>query len=195
VDESSAIIDVGVTLMKCARVGSRACGKLSHLTFARLQGVQFRCPKGQHNDLATAFFSTADGILGRMFSVGQDYAGHTLNNSPGFTQRSLLIYAAVYLVMMALTSCICLPAGLFMPSILLGASSGLLAGVFLHQVLPPHWHIQPGVLHLQLFCDNITTQVNLGLISRSLARILDTQSIQTNQFEGGHHANAWTHLG
>ena len=112
-----------------------------------MQPVAFLCPEGQHNDLATQFFSTCDGLLGRLFSVGQDWEGHReLDNAVGFTNRSLLIYAAVYLVMMALASGVCVPAGLFMPSIMLGASSGLTAGLLLQRYLSPSWHIQPGTL-------------------------------------------------
>lgn len=110
-----------------------------------MQPVAFLCPEGQHNDLATSFFSTCDGLLGRMFSVGQDFEGHhELDHAVGFTNRSLLIYAAVYLLMMALASGVCVPAGLFMPSIMLGASSGLTAGLMLQKYLSPSWHIQPG---------------------------------------------------
>jgi H+/Cl- antiporter ClcA len=146
-----------------------------------LQGVRFRCPEGQHNDLATAFFSTADGLLGRMFSVGQDYAGHTqLNNSPGFTQRTLLIYAAVYLIMMALASGVCVPAGLFLPSILLGASSGLTAGLTLQQVLPPHWHIQPGALPLQTHTQVATVTGKFGNKISKLHRALEADTVTPN---------------
>jgi chloride channel 7 len=110
-----------------------------------MQPIRFHCPEGQHNDLATSFFSTDDQLLGRLFSVGQDYQGHTQGAvTPGFTMRSLVIFCLIYLVMMALASGICVPAGLFMPSIILGASGGLTVGLLLQEYLPPHWHIQPG---------------------------------------------------
>ena len=110
-----------------------------------LQGVQFRCPDGQHNDLATAFYTTDDNLLDRWFSVGQDFdkASPESTATAGFTHASLGMYSGVYLIMMALASGICVPAGLFMPAIMLGASMGLNVGLGLQAWLP-HWHIQPG---------------------------------------------------
>jgi H+/Cl- antiporter ClcA len=111
-----------------------------------VQPIRFHCPEGQHNDLATSFFSTVDKLLGCMFSVGQDYEGHTqLSVTPGFTIQSLMTFCGLYLAVMALAAGICVPAGLFMPSIVAGASGGLTVGLLLQQHLPPHWHIQPGV--------------------------------------------------
>jgi hypothetical protein len=46
--------------------------------------------------------------------------------------------------MLALGAGVCVPAGMFMPAVMLGAASGLAAGVFLQQNLPPSYHIQPG---------------------------------------------------
>ena len=110
-----------------------------------MQGLQFTCAEGKHNDLATAFYSTDDNLLDRMFSVGQDFSSGTPTStqSAGFSHSSLFIYSVVYLITMALASGICIPAGLFMPAIMLGASMGLNAGLYLQAWLP-HWHIQPG---------------------------------------------------
>jgi Voltage gated chloride channel len=115
-------------------------------TRGAVQAANFTCPEGQHNDLATAFYNTDDNLLSRFFSVGQDYNAAHDNTTPGFTPRSLLIYSSIYLVMMALASGICVPAGLFMPAVMLGASAGLNCGLFLQRHLPPSWHIQPGAL-------------------------------------------------
>ena len=111
---------------------------------SRVQPPFFKCPEGKHNDLATAFFSTCDKLLGTMFSVGQDInSPGTTDHNPGYSQASLITFSAVYLVMMAIASGVCVPAGLFMPSIMLGASTGLSLGIVLQQHLPG-WHIQPG---------------------------------------------------
>jgi H+/Cl- antiporter ClcA len=67
----------------------------------------------------------------------------------GFTQRGLVVYCAIYLSMLALCSGICVPAGMFMPAVMLGAASGLAAGVKLQHLLP-NYHIQPGALPLPL---------------------------------------------
>ena len=110
-----------------------------------MQGIRFSCPPGTHNDLATAFYTTDDELLSRLFSVGQDFRGDTEVDQPGFSHRSLAIYTVLYLAMMALACGVCVPAGLFMPAIMLGASAGLNAGLWLREWLPPSWHIQPGV--------------------------------------------------
>ena len=116
---------------------------VAHVAVA-VQPPFFKCVEGQHNDLATAFFSTADKLLGTMFSVGQNSANPAVvDHDCGFTQRSLIIFSGIYLVMMALASGVCVPAGLFMPSIMLGASSGLSLGIVLQKHMPG-WGIQPG---------------------------------------------------
>jgi chloride channel 7 len=106
-----------------------------------VQGVRWGCEADEHNDLATAFWSTPDDLLSRLFSVGHQ------DEVTGFTQKSLLLYSAIYLSMLALCAGVCVPAGMFMPSVMLGAASGLGAGVQLKQLLPSY-HIQPGMLRV-----------------------------------------------
>jgi chloride channel 7 len=59
------------------------------------------------------------------------------------TKASLAGFAAVYMCMMALAAGVCVPAGMFMPSLLLGGTAGLGAGLLLQEHLPD-WTIQPG---------------------------------------------------
>eukprot|EP00892_Ulva_mutabilis_P004714 jgi/Ulvmu1/2614/UM014_0065.1 len=113
------------------------------------RGVAWQCQEGKHNDLATGFWSSPDELISRLFSVGHT-TGSTEEitfDSTGFTQQSLVLFSAVYLLMLALCAGVCVPAGMFMPAIVLGAASGLAAGVALQQTLP-HFHIQPGVYAL-----------------------------------------------
>lgn len=114
-----------------------------------MQGVRWRCSDGQHNDLATGFWSSPDELISRLFSVGHsaETSGEVTLDSTGFSQTGLLLYSAVYLTMLALCAGICVPAGMFMPAIVLGAATGLAAGVSLQESFP-EMHIQPGTAPL-----------------------------------------------
>lgn len=113
----------------------------------RVQAVHWQCKGGTHNDLATGFWSSPDELISRLFSVGHGHdaetAGDVTIDSTGFSQGGLLLYSAVYLTMLALCAGICVPAGMFMPAVVLGAATGLAAGVALQQNFP-ELHIQPG---------------------------------------------------
>ena len=88
-----------------------------------------------------------DALLSRMFAEGGIEEAGNVVQEPGFTQESLAIYAFMYLVFMSLCTGTCLPAGLFMPSIMLGATVGLMSGrVF--KAMSPEWDIQPGLYAL-----------------------------------------------
>ena len=127
-----------------------------------MQGIRLRCPAGTHNDVATAFYSTADDFIGRLFSVGESVAENEgRDHDPGFTQRSLLIYTMLYLPMMALACGMAVPAGLFMPAIMLGASAGLNAGLALQRVLPDAWPVQPGAAPPRGACLDGTLQCGM----------------------------------
>jgi chloride channel 7 len=114
-----------------------------------VQGVKWACEDGYHNDIATTFWSTADDILGRLFSVGHDAAGGRVIDDTGFNQASLVLYSFIYIFLLALCAGVCVPAGMFMPAVMLGAASGLAAGAQLQQLLP-EYHIQPGAPRVQL---------------------------------------------
>ena len=93
-----------------------------------MQGVSWGCAENQHNDLATAFWSTPDELLSRLFSVGHENSSTPIMDDTGFSQHSLLLFSVVYLSMLALCAGVCVPAGMFMPVVMLGAASGLAAG-------------------------------------------------------------------
>ena len=107
------------------------------------KSFRFRCPDGQHNDLATLFMTVPDDLLSRLFSEGSQESGQT-----GFSQQSLLLFALLYLLMMSLCAGTCIPAGLFMPTLLLGATVGLATGRVFKDFFPDYTAIQPGLYAL-----------------------------------------------
>jgi chloride channel 7 len=122
-----------------------------------VQPVPWRCPQGEHNDLATALYGSGDQLLARLFAVGNRQAGAT-DSAPGLTPRSLALFAVSYMPMMAVAAGMCVPAGMFMPSLLLGGAAGLAAGLELQARLPT-WPIQPGAR----ICRLLTALLLLGI--------------------------------
>lgn len=64
----------------------------------------------------------------------------------GFTQSRLAVFALTYMPMMALAAGMCVPAGMFMPGLLLGGMAGLAVGMEFDKRLPG-WQIEPGALN------------------------------------------------
>ena len=122
-------------------------------------GVQFGCPHGTVNDLASLFLSAPEETVGMLMSIA---GSHEPNTNVGFHRpASLAIFAAAYLVMMSLACGIAVPGGLFMPAIMLGAATGALSGLGLQAWLGDAWHIQPGTYAL------IGATATLGGVFRS----------------------------
>jgi len=83
-------------------------------------GVRLGCPVGQYDELATIFFGTREQSITRLFT-------QAVPHEP-FANSSLLIAGVTYLLLMLLTYGIAIPAGLFMPSVMVGACLGRLVG-------------------------------------------------------------------
>ncbi|KAG6542958.1 hypothetical protein Mapa_015650 [Marchantia paleacea] len=82
----------------------------------------FHCPDGTYNDLANLFFNTNDDATRNLFSTG----------TPGeFRKSSLLIYLGASYFLAVITYGIAVPSGLFVPSILCGATYGRLVGMLM----------------------------------------------------------------
>mmetsp|Transcript_36922 Transcript_36922/g.104189 ORF Transcript_36922/g.104189 Transcript_36922/m.104189 type:complete len:888 (-) Transcript_36922:149-2812(-) len=129
-------------------------------------GIQWRCPEGQYNDLASAFFDNPDSTIKHLFSIHRSrppsykpkladtfnpefwHCGVGMGNSCKFTTKSLAIFSLTYLCLMGLCTGLAVPAGMFMPSIMVGSSVGGLFGIILQQLLPATWKIYPGVYAL-----------------------------------------------
>lgn len=104
-------------------------------------GFQYTCERSEngvtkYNDLATLFFSIPDQTIRSLFEIAH---GDPLK----FTIPSLLVFSIAYLVMFELAYGAAMPGGLFMPSMMVGASFGALLGSFL-DFLFPLWNIEIG---------------------------------------------------
>jgi len=113
-------------------------------------GLQFGCAKGEVNDLATAVFSVPEETIRQLYSLGDTLpkkercdAIHCL-----FTPTTLALVAALYLGGMSLACGVAVPAGLFMPSIMVGGSAGTATGLLLQGWLAGRVDIQPGLYGL-----------------------------------------------
>eukprot|EP01025_Chloroclados_australasicus_P004511 TRINITY_DN11122_c0_g1_i1.p1 TRINITY_DN11122_c0_g1~~TRINITY_DN11122_c0_g1_i1.p1 ORF type:complete len:985 (-),score=123.04 TRINITY_DN11122_c0_g1_i1:2042-4609(-) len=108
-------------------------------------------PKG-YNDLLTLFFGIPEDTIKALIGVG---TGETERYSL-YSCLSLLVFSFTYLVFMALISSAAIPAGLFMPSIMIGGAFGLAFGQFLEifwqqmnlEPIYPLGSVQPGLYAL-----------------------------------------------
>lgn len=88
-----------------------------------MQGKQDRtlCGEGQYSDLATILLEPKEKAIKALFT-------HSFEGGAVFRTKSLLIGAAIILVMTLLTYGTAIPSGLFVPNILLGACVGRAVG-------------------------------------------------------------------
>lgn len=117
------------------------------------QVVQWTCPVGQYNDLATGLLGETPFVVRSLLGLGSesepmngiDNRLCNLRSPCYYSAQSLAILSFVYLGLMVLSSGLAVPGGLFMPSVIIGGSFGALSGMLLNAVLPPAWDVQPGV--------------------------------------------------
>ncbi|KAM7264756.1 hypothetical protein ACFE04_002439 [Oxalis oulophora] len=81
---------------------------------------KFQCPPGHYNDLASLVFNTNDDSIKNLFSKGTDTE---------FQYSSIIIFFVVCFFLSILSIGLVIPAGLFIPIILTGASYGRLVGM------------------------------------------------------------------
>ncbi|KAG0610052.1 hypothetical protein M758_7G035300 [Ceratodon purpureus] len=127
---------------------------LSHL-FGRCLPIQkgqqgeeywfrYTCPKtdpntgiAYYNDLATLYFGVPHETIKQLFAMGSELDTY-------FSIRSLILHSMSFFVLFNLAYGVATPGGIFMPSIMVGASFGAFLGrVF--QVYFPGENIQPGL--------------------------------------------------
>ncbi|RWR84712.1 chloride channel protein CLC-c-like protein [Cinnamomum micranthum f. kanehirae] len=85
----------------------------------------FQCPTGQYNDLASLFLNTSDDAIRNLFS------SHTKTE---FHYSTLIIYFVTVYCLGLVTYGVAVPAGLFIPVILAGATYGRLVGTLLGSI-------------------------------------------------------------
>lgn len=151
-------------------------------------GVRFLCPYGEHNDLATLFLSSTHETIIKLFSMGQgsaiicDPEAHDYEEcqqlpfQPYFSKSSLIVFVACYLPLMSIAAGLAIPAGLFMPSIVMGSAWGGMWGYFIMGFLPSHWHVQPG-LYAMLAATGVLGGVFRSAISLVVLMVESTRGV------------------
>ncbi|KAI5073169.1 hypothetical protein GOP47_0011182 [Adiantum capillus-veneris] len=88
--------------------------------------VNFHCSsQNEYNDLATIFFNTQDDAIRNLFST------KTLNE---YSASSLLTFLALFFSLAVITFGTAVPAGQFVPGIMIGSTYGRLVGMFVVNV-------------------------------------------------------------
>lgn len=101
--------------------------------------VQFNCRSDtEHNDMATLFFNTQDDAIRSLLSS---------KNNKEYSVSTLLGYFVSFFTLATLTYGAAIPSGLFVPSILCGASYGRLVGMFVIR-MHPNYNIDEGTYAL-----------------------------------------------
>ncbi|KAK0572376.1 hypothetical protein LWI29_030702 [Acer saccharum] len=81
---------------------------------------KFQCPPGHYNDLASLIFNTNDDAIRNLFSKGTDSE---------FQYLTIIIFFVTCFILSILSYGIVVPAGLFVPVIVTGATYGRLVGM------------------------------------------------------------------
>lgn len=90
--------------------------------------VQFQCPEGRYNQLASLYFVSSDKAMRQLFHF-QEYEGEGQNS---FSSGALVLFFVPYFIMAALCAGVFAPVGLFVPILLTGAAFGRLCGHILN---------------------------------------------------------------
>jgi len=94
------------------------------------------CPDGTFNDMAALFYTPQQTAIKNLFHMHTD-----------FSYQTLCCFLVVYFVLACLTYGMGIPSGLFVPTLLIGATFGRIAGQLLATWLPD-WQIDPGTFAL-----------------------------------------------
>lgn len=93
--------------------------------------IPFNCiPGKQYNEVASLFFCEADVAIRQLFHFRE--TGET--DSATFSSAALFLFFIPYITLASLVYGIAVPSGLFVPSLLAGASFGRLFGHLLHKL-------------------------------------------------------------
>ena len=106
------------------------------LLWAPSYGLRLACPEGEVNTLFTLFFDAPETSIENFFSLTTECTRGAGLGAPevpcGYGLGALAAFSATTLLVTALASGVAIPGGLFMPSILIGGSSGALLGAVFH---------------------------------------------------------------
>jgi len=81
--------------------------------------VTYTCPEGYYNPLATMFFNTEGGAIGTIIS-GQETKGLNV------TAMEMFVYMSIWYLFTIVTYGVWIPAGLFLPGMIIGCALGSL---------------------------------------------------------------------
>lgn len=90
--------------------------------------VRFMCPENEYNTLATLVFNTEGGIIRSLLRVPitLEQGGSTSGGVDAINIPSVLIFLSLWVFFTFTTYGVWVPAGLFLPGIIIGSSIGLL---------------------------------------------------------------------
>ena len=94
--------------------------------------VQFNCPNNQYNELASLYFVGADTAMQQLYHF-KEIDG---TSYPTFSTGCLFLFFIPYFLFAAVTSGTLAPAGLFVPTLLAGATFGRIVGHILNVSFP-----------------------------------------------------------
>ena len=95
--------------------------------------LNFICPPGQYSDMSTLWMRTSEGVSSTFMVLEDDL----------WSMRTLSIFLVVYYALAVLTYGLSISSGVFIPSLLIGATGGRLVGMVLLQIFgPQEWLLQ-----------------------------------------------------
>ncbi|VVC39692.1 Hypothetical protein CINCED_3A002890 [Cinara cedri] len=88
--------------------------------------IQMNCPAGSYNEIGSFWLHTQEENIRSLFHYPLD----------AFSIVPLLVYCVIYFILTELTVGLNLSAGLFLPSLLIGAAWGRVASIIIHYYVP-----------------------------------------------------------
>ena len=94
--------------------------------------IQYQCPAGEYNQLASLYFTTADIAMRQLYHFRE----YNHSDFSTFDIGPLIVFFIPYFILSSLTAGVMAPAGLFVPTLLAGAAYGRLWGHILNLIAP-----------------------------------------------------------
>lgn len=106
--------------------------------------VQFQCPDGEYNQLASLYITSGDMATRQLFHF-REFQG---TGEGSFTFATLMLFFVPYFLIASITSGVFAPAGLFVPTLLVGAAYGRIVGHFMNVAFPAGYVADSGTYAL-----------------------------------------------